>query len=79
MPDPQGEGGSPMPRPTVQEATAPDKVELARRLYKEFYVRCFWHMDANLDVQEATIPLIVKGLKTHGGRRGLLAAAELEK
>jgi hypothetical protein len=68
-----------MHQPTIQEQTAANRVELARRLFKEFYIRCFWHMDPKLEVQEAMIPLIVKGLKTHGGRRGLLAAAELEK
>jgi hypothetical protein len=52
-------------------------VDLANRLFREFYTTCFWHLKPDLVVTEALLPLIVKGLRTHGGRRGLLAAARL--
>jgi hypothetical protein len=57
--------------------TPAERVELANRLFKEFYTACFWHMKPDLKVTEALIPAIVKGLRTYGGRRGMLAAAEL--
>ena len=53
------------------------KVELARIIFKEFYACCFWHLKPDLVVSEATMPLIIKGLRAHGGRRGLLAVAQL--
>ncbi len=64
------------------DATGPalaraDKLALANRLYREYYTACFWHMKPDLVVTEAMIPVIVKGLRTYGGRRGMLAAAEL--
>jgi hypothetical protein len=57
--------------------TSVDKVALANRLYREFYTACFWHMKPDLVVTEAMIPVVVKGLRTYGGRRGMMAAAEL--
>jgi hypothetical protein len=54
-----------------------EKVALANRLYREFYTACFWHMKPDLIVTEAMIPTVVKGLRTYGGKRGMMAAAEL--
>jgi hypothetical protein len=54
-----------------------DKIERANSLFQEFYTSCFWHMKPDLVVTKAMIPVIVKGLRTYGGRRGMLAAAEL--
>lgn len=53
------------------------RVELANQLFREFYAACFWHMKRDLTVTEEMIPRIIKGLRTHGGRRGMLAAAQL--
>ena len=53
------------------------KLKLAQSLFREFHARCFWHMKPDLIVTAATLPLIIKGLRTHGGRRGVLAAAKL--
>ena len=68
-----------MSRSTTPESARPtaEKVELANRLFREFYTACFWHMKPDLDVTEAMIPVVAKGLRTYGGRRGMLAAAEL--
>jgi hypothetical protein len=63
--------------PSKESVNVVEKVELANRLFKEFYTSCFWHMRPDLVVTESMIPLIVKGLRTHGGRRGFLAAAQL--
>jgi hypothetical protein len=53
------------------------RLDLANRLFHDFHASCFWHLRPNLSVTEAQIPLIVKGLRTHGGRDGVLAAAQL--
>jgi hypothetical protein len=55
------------------------EVDQARKLFKKHYARCFWHLKPDLIVTAAMIPLIVKGLRAHGGRVGFLAAAELLK
>jgi hypothetical protein len=55
------------------------RIELARRLYREFYAACFWHLKPDLVVSEQVIPIILRGLRAHGGRRGLLAAAQLKE
>ena len=52
-------------------------IELARQFFKEYYARCFWHLKPDLEVNEGTLPIIIKGLCAHGGRSGMLAAARL--
>ena len=69
-----------MPPPRIGSARQPEsRIELARRLYREFHSACFWHLKPDLVVTEETIPVIVRGLRTHGGRRAVLAAAQLEE
>lgn len=55
------------------------RLELAQRLFREYYARCFWHMKPDLVVTEEMIPSIVKGLCRHGGRKGLQEAAKLQR
>lgn len=67
---------------TVSDATAgqsapKDRLGLANRLFHEFYASCFWHLRPDLTITEAKIPLVVKGLRSHGGKRGLELAAQL--
>ncbi len=62
---------------TETSQTTTDNVALANRLFREFYATCFWHMKPDLVVTAALIPVIVKGLRTYGGKRGMMAAAEL--
>jgi hypothetical protein len=65
--------------PRTESVGEPEsRVELAGRLFREFYAACFWHLRPDLVVTEEMIPIIVRGLRTHGGRRGLLAAAQLQ-
>jgi hypothetical protein len=68
-----------MSPPQTRTTTAESRIDLARRLYREFYAACFWHLKPDLVVMEETIPVIVRGLRAHGGRRGLLAAGHLEE
>lgn len=53
------------------------RLELARRLYREYYITCFWHMKQDLEITEAAISSIIRGLEIHGGIRGMHAAAQL--
>ena len=62
------------PRLTLEE-----KLALAGRLYHECYAECFWHMKPDLEITEATLPLIIRGLRDYGGRREFLEAAKLAR
>ncbi|MBY0524998.1 MAG: hypothetical protein K2R98_16450 [Gemmataceae bacterium] len=55
----------------------PEVLELAKQLYREYYARCFWHCPRDLEITEELLPLVVKGLRTHGGRRGFILASKL--
>ena len=72
-----------MPEPTSSIPTLPpssglsERLELANQLYREYHTRCFWHCPHDLEITEALIPLVVKGLRTYGGRRGFLRASAL--
>jgi hypothetical protein len=69
-----------MPSPRTESAPKPEpRTELAGRLFREFYAACFWHLKPDLVVTEEIIPIIIRGLRTHGGRRGFLAAGQLEQ
>jgi len=53
------------------------KLELAKRLYREYFVSCFWHCRPDLEITEELIPFVAKGVRAHGGRKGFIAAAKL--
>jgi hypothetical protein len=59
-------------------SSAQQRLDLANQLYREFYARCFWHCPRDLVVTEELIPLVVKGLRDHGGRRGFILSAQLK-
>lgn len=59
------------------DAAGVDQRELAQQLFREFYAQCFWHWKPDLQVTDDVVPRIIDGLKRHGGRKGLLAAAQL--
>ena len=65
--------------PPPDNANIQQKLALAQQFFHEFYAACFWHMRPDLVVTEAMLPLILKGLKHHGGHKGLRAAAQLEE
>ena len=54
-----------------------ERLELANRLYREYHTLCFWHCRRDLEITEDLIPFVVKGLRTHGGRRGFILASKL--
>ena len=53
------------------------RVELARKAFKECFALCFWSSDPNLEIREEHIPFVVSGLRHYGGHRGYRVAAEL--
>lgn len=64
----------------VSESTASsERLALADRLYREFHARCFWHCPRDLVITEDLIPLVVQGLRKHGGRRGFILSAKLRQ
>ncbi len=60
-------------------ALAPEqRLELANRLYREYHTRCFWHSPRDLVITEELIPLVVRGLRKHGGRRGFVLSGQIK-
>jgi hypothetical protein len=53
------------------------RVELARKAFREFSAQCFWSAPADLEVTEADIPFIIRGLRLHGGHKGYKIVDEL--
>ena len=59
--------------------TLEERLELANRLYREYHTRCFWHCPRDLVITEEMIPLVVSGLRKHGGRRGFILSGKLRQ
>ena len=64
---------------TPKRLTLEEKLTLAKRLYRECYADCFWHMKPDLEITEAMLPVIIRGLRDNGGRREFLEAAKLAR
>jgi len=54
-----------------------EKLRRAQDAYREYRPQCFWSMRKDLTVTEANLPLIVEGLRRHGGHKGWNLAATL--
>ena len=65
------------PVPAGPPASRQDRLELARRAFREFSAQCFWSAPADWEITEVDIPLIVRGLRRHGGHKGYRLAAKL--
>jgi hypothetical protein len=55
-----------------------ERLQRANQLYREFHTQCFWHAPRDLVITEELVPFVVKGLRTHGGRRGYMLAGKLQ-
>lgn len=53
------------------------RLELARRVFKEYYAQCFWSSRPDLLITEADFPWLIRGLRLHGGHKGYRLVAEL--
>ena len=62
---------------TRSESDRQQRLELARKAFKEFNAQCFWSWNPTAEITDDTIPLIVRGLRLHGGHKGYQIAAEL--
>lgn len=54
-----------------------ERLELARRLYRDYHARCFWHCPRDLEITEELLPFVAKGLRTYGGRQGFILGSKL--
>jgi hypothetical protein len=63
---------------TAAPLTVEERLELANCLYREYQARCFWHCRRDLVITEDLLPVVVNGLRKHGGRRGFILAAKLQ-
>jgi hypothetical protein len=50
--------------------TDEERLRLAQAAYQEYLGRCFWFMREDLIITKSNLPLIIEGLKLHGGHRG---------
>jgi hypothetical protein len=69
-----------MPSVTTLSSSASTRnarLSRAQEAYRDYRVRCFWFMKDDLIVTEANLPLIIEGLKLHGGHKGWKLAHEL--
>jgi len=57
--------------------TPQERVELARDLFRQFRGQCFWSSPNDLEITEAHIPFVIKGLKENGGHLGFKLAGKL--
>jgi hypothetical protein len=53
------------------------RLELAQKAFREFSAQCFWSAPTDLEVTEADIPFIIRGLRLHGGHKGYKIVDEL--
>jgi hypothetical protein len=53
------------------------RLGLARKAFKEFYAQCFWSCRDDLEITEEKIPLVMRGLRRHGGHKGYRIVAQL--
>jgi len=70
------EESGPIPMPPAPRDLA-ERLDLANRLYRAYHTRCFWHGPRDLAITAELLPYVVKGLRTHGGRRGFIRASQL--
>ncbi|RME60295.1 MAG: hypothetical protein D6780_03615, partial [Candidatus Dadabacteria bacterium] len=52
-------------------------VREARRIYRSFYVKCFWSYDPNYKITAKDIPWVIEQLMKNGDRFALEAAKKL--
>jgi len=65
-------------RKSVHPQSGSAQIELAQQLFREYYAQCFWHSPEDLEIDEDQIGFVSRGLRTHGGRSGLMEATKLQ-
>ncbi len=63
--------------PTLDTALTPDRLTLARDAFTRYRAMCFWFIRPDFTVTEATIDVVVRGLRQSGDREAFLLAEKL--
>lgn len=74
-----GKRGGKKSRRTLSREDAQSMVRIreARRAFRKYHAQCFWFMREDLKIGSEDIPEIAKGLRLHGGQRGMELAERL--
>lgn len=54
-----------------------ERLRFAQAAYDAYRASCFWSMRRDLVVTEANLPMVIEGLKEHGGHKGWKLAQAL--
>ena len=57
--------------------TKEEKLEHARRVFKEWFARCFWSWNPDVVITEKNLPLLIRDLRLNGGHQGYRIASQL--
>lgn len=63
-----------MNAPSPVDVVDDGRLLLAREAFRRFRGQCFWFMRPDLEITAAYLPMIVRGLRLHGGRVGFALA-----
>jgi len=66
-------------RRTLSSAESREMVRVreAKRAYRRFHSRCFWHSPADLSIGKRDVPWVAEQLRKHGGMEGWNTATKL--
>jgi hypothetical protein len=63
--------------PSDDAAARQRRLALARQAFRDFSAQCFWSAPDDLEITEADVPFVIRGLRLHGGHKGYRIVAEL--
>ena len=63
--------------PATQPTSTSDRLTLAREAFARYRAMCFWFVRPDFTVTEATIDLVIRGLRQSGDREAFLLAERL--
>jgi hypothetical protein len=61
---------NPPAAPAPASISEEERLRLAQEAFRRYRIRCFWFMRDDLTVTRAELPLVIEGLKLHGGHEG---------
>ena len=50
-----------------------------QKIFSEMHTRCFWYMRSDVKLTVEHIPIILGGLRLHGGHKGYQRARDIEQ
>ena len=63
--------------PSHEDAQEVVRIREARLAFRQYHAQCFWFMREDMQISATDIPEIAKGLRLHGGHRGMELAERL--